>query len=220
MKSKLAAIAILAAAIHPAFARIGEDEKQLETRYGKTRLKTEGEDGTAVLAFRRGDLVIQATLWKGKAHQMSYYTMTGEEGGKDVDKPLPPLGEAKVKELLAENAPEAWEEKGKVYLAHKAKLEAEVKGGILTIRTQAFKAQQAAAGEKPMDEKKKDKEAPALDSYVGLTVAEAGKRAEKAGLKWRIVMEDGESKPVTMDFSETRVNFTVVKGKVTAVKNG
>ena len=199
----------LAATIHPAFARIGEDEKQLEARYGTPEGKKEAEDGTSVLAFRRGDLAIEATLWKGKSQQMTYYTKT-----EVANAPLPALGEAKVKELLAENAPgEEWEKKDNLHLAAKAKLEAEEKGGVLVIYTQEFKARKPAAAEKP-------KEAPALDSYIGLTVAEAGARAEGAGLKWRVIMEDGQGKPTTRDYRKDRVNFTVEKGKVTAVENG
>jgi hypothetical protein len=49
---------------------------------------------------------------------------------------------------------------------------------------------------------------------------EAGKRAEAAGLKWRAVMEDGVGKPTTRDYRPDRLNFTVEKGKVTAVRNG
>ena len=33
-------------------------------------------------------------------------------------------------------------------------------------------------------------------------------------------MEDGVAKPVTMDFNEQRLNFTVVDGKVTNVTTG
>ena len=57
-------------------------------------------------------------------------------------------------------------------------------------------------------------------AYIGLTVEAAGAKADGAGRPWRVVMEDGVSKPVTMDFNEQRLNFTVVDGKVTNVTTG
>jgi hypothetical protein len=59
-----------------------------------------------------------------------------------------------------------------------------------------------------------------FQAYIGLTVEAAGAKADGDGRAWRVVMEDGESKPVTMDFNEQRLNFTVVDGKVTNVTTG
>ena len=58
-----------------------------------------------------------------------------------------------------------------------------------------------------------------FEAYIGLTVEAAGK-ADGDGRPWRVVMEDGVAKPVTMDFNEQRLNFTVVDGKVTNVTTG
>ena len=57
-------------------------------------------------------------------------------------------------------------------------------------------------------------------AYVGLTVEAAGAKADGDGRPWRVVMEDGVAKPVTMDFNDQRLNFTVVDGKVTTVTTG
>jgi hypothetical protein len=59
-----------------------------------------------------------------------------------------------------------------------------------------------------------------FDAYVGLTVEEATAKAEDEGRPARVVEEDGESLPVTMDFNPDRLNFTVVDGKVTEVSTG
>jgi hypothetical protein len=56
--------------------------------------------------------------------------------------------------------------------------------------------------------------------YIGLTVADATAKADADDRASRVVDEDGESLPVTMDFDETRLNFTVVEGKVTKVTTG
>lgn len=56
--------------------------------------------------------------------------------------------------------------------------------------------------------------------YIGLTVADATAKADDDNRASRVVEEDGESLPVTMDFDETRLNFTVVDGKVTKVTTG
>ena len=55
---------------------------------------------------------------------------------------------------------------------------------------------------------------------VGLSEAEATKVAEGNGWVVRIAMRDGEAFQLTMDFSESRVNFTIVKGIVTAASIG
>jgi hypothetical protein len=59
-----------------------------------------------------------------------------------------------------------------------------------------------------------------FQAYIGLTVEAAGTKADGAGRPWRVVMEDGVAKPVTMDFNDQRLNFTVVDGKVTNVTTG
>ena len=59
-----------------------------------------------------------------------------------------------------------------------------------------------------------------FEAYIGLTVEAAGAKADGDGRPWRVVMEDGVAKPVTMDFNEQRLNFTVVDGKVTNVTTG
>ena len=59
-----------------------------------------------------------------------------------------------------------------------------------------------------------------FEAYIGLTVEAAGTKADDAGRPWRVIMEDGVSKPVTMDFNDQRLNFTVVDGKVTNVTTG
>lgn len=55
---------------------------------------------------------------------------------------------------------------------------------------------------------------------VGLTEQEARKVAEGNGWVVRIAMRDGEAFQLTADYSDTRVNFTVLKGEVTSVVIG
>ena len=57
-------------------------------------------------------------------------------------------------------------------------------------------------------------------SYLGLDEAAAGQMADKAGLKWRIIEVDGESRPVTMDYQPERLNFAIKGGKVIRVTQG
>lgn len=56
--------------------------------------------------------------------------------------------------------------------------------------------------------------------YIGLDVAAAGDLAEENGRPWRVVRVDGEDLPVTMDFVENRLNFSVEDGKVVEVTTG
>ena len=56
--------------------------------------------------------------------------------------------------------------------------------------------------------------------YVGMSVHEASSRADKAGIRWRIVEEDGQSRPVTKDFRPDRLNFAVAAGKIIRVTKG
>jgi hypothetical protein len=59
-----------------------------------------------------------------------------------------------------------------------------------------------------------------LQGYVGLTVAEAEARADAENRPIRVVEEDGEKKPVTMDLQPNRVNLVVVDGTVTSATLG
>lgn len=59
-----------------------------------------------------------------------------------------------------------------------------------------------------------------VQSIVGLGLEEAKTKAAKLGYSYRVVSEDGEAFIVTMDLNAFRLNFTVVKGKVTAVTVG
>ncbi len=56
---------------------------------------------------------------------------------------------------------------------------------------------------------------PTLEDYVGMTTAQAEAKAESEGVMFRIVMQDGESLPVTDDLREGRINATVINGMVT-----
>lgn len=62
--------------------------------------------------------------------------------------------------------------------------------------------------------------APADNDFIGLTKEEAKVLAEKWKIACRVVMEDGESFPVTLDFREDRLNFSVEKGKIVKVTRG
>ncbi|MAS96811.1 MAG: hypothetical protein CMO55_26775 [Verrucomicrobiales bacterium] len=64
----------------------------------------------------------------------------------------------------------------------------------------------------PSDPKDKD--------FIGKTEEAAGKLAKKRGLKSRVVERDGQMLPATRDYRVDRVNFTVMKGKVTKVSRG
>jgi hypothetical protein len=57
-------------------------------------------------------------------------------------------------------------------------------------------------------------------SYVGMPVKQASDRADQAGIRWRIVEEDGKSRPVTKDFRPDRLNFAVAAGKIIRVTKG
>ena len=59
-----------------------------------------------------------------------------------------------------------------------------------------------------------------FDDYIGLTVADATAKAEADDRPSRVIEEDGEKFPVTMDFIPERLNFVVVDGEVTAVTTG
>ena len=57
-------------------------------------------------------------------------------------------------------------------------------------------------------------------SLIGLSEAEAAHRAGLMGLSYRVVKRDGSSYPVTMDYNESRLNFTISRGRVIAVTRG
>lgn len=51
--------------------------------------------------------------------------------------------------------------------------------------------------------------------FVGMTTTQAQEKAKRDGTIFRVVQEDGEPKPVTMDLREGRINAVVVGGVVT-----
>ena len=57
-------------------------------------------------------------------------------------------------------------------------------------------------------------------TLVGLSVAEAEKATTDAGFVFRVVSEDGEPKPVTMDYREDRINAEVEDDEVVRVTIG
>ena len=66
------------------------------------------------------------------------------------------------------------------------------------------------------DEPTVSEEAGALAaSVIGMTEAEAQRTVEDAGYVFRVVSRDGVDFPITEDYSETRINATVVKNRVT-----
>jgi hypothetical protein len=58
------------------------------------------------------------------------------------------------------------------------------------------------------------------ESYIGLEEKAAGDMADKAGVAWRVVEVNGESRPVTMDHRPDRMNFAIKDGKVIRVTQG
>ncbi|MFD0894973.1 hypothetical protein ACFQ5Q_15195 [Luteolibacter ambystomatis] len=57
-------------------------------------------------------------------------------------------------------------------------------------------------------------------TLIGLPLKEAEDLADHAKIPHRVISIDGQTRPVTMDYRTDRLNFTVVKGVVTAVKKG
>ncbi len=57
-------------------------------------------------------------------------------------------------------------------------------------------------------------------SLIGLSEPEAAHRAGLMGLSYRVVKRDGVSYPVTMDYNESRLSFTISRGRVIAVTRG
>jgi len=58
------------------------------------------------------------------------------------------------------------------------------------------------------------------DCYLGLSTDDATELADSSDRPWRVVSEDGEDFAVTLDFVETRLNFTVVDDEITDVALG
>lgn len=56
------------------------------------------------------------------------------------------------------------------------------------------------------------------ETLVGLPHKEAKALADKAKIPNRVIKRDGQDLPATMDYLENRLNFTVEKETVTAVK--
>ena len=81
------------------------------------------------------------------------------------------------------------------------------------------KAANVPQPEKEKEPAKPDDPADAA-SYVGMTLEAAKARADKAGIPNRVVEEDGQSKPVTMDHRPERLNFAVKAGKIIRVTKG
>ena len=50
--------------------------------------------------------------------------------------------------------------------------------------------------------------------YIGMTVVQANEKAESDGAIFRVVNEDGEPKPVTLDLREGRINAVVDRKSV------
>lgn len=57
-------------------------------------------------------------------------------------------------------------------------------------------------------------------TLVGMTVAEAEKATTAAGFTFRVTSEDGEPKPVTMDYREDRINAEIEDDEVVRVTIG
>lgn len=100
---------------------------------------------------------------------------------------------------------------------------------VIAVLALSFGALAAANPEKKdPDKKEPEKKAPAKlapdvtkpETLVGLSHKEAKDLADKAKIPNRVIKRDGKDLPVTMDFLEHRLNFTVVKDIVTAVKKG
>ena len=57
-------------------------------------------------------------------------------------------------------------------------------------------------------------------SYVGLSKKAAIAKADANDVTWRILREDDEQFPATMDFNPERINFEIDNGKVTKATLG
>lgn len=57
-------------------------------------------------------------------------------------------------------------------------------------------------------------------SLIGQRFEEVKPALEKAKIRFRVLEEDGESFPATMDYIPERLNFVIQKGKVVSVTKG
>lgn len=77
------------------------------------------------------------------------------------------------------------------------------------------------AGSQVVELKKEDKKVrPEAQDFVGMKYEDAERLAKKHKLRYRVVMIDGEPQAVTRDLRPDRLNFVLVKGKVTKVTKG
>jgi predicted SpoU family rRNA methylase len=56
-----------------------------------------------------------------------------------------------------------------------------------------------------------------LNNYVGRNIDEVQKEFKKSGGKCRVLVRDGQSYMVTMDYNPSRYNFSVEKDIITSV---
>ena len=92
---------------------------------------------------------------------------------------------------------------------------------LAVISCQQRSSEPAPEKDPPAAEKPPDPADPAdANSYIGMTLADGSARAEKAGIRWRVVEEDGQARPVTKDYRPDRLNFVVEKGKIIRVNKG
>lgn len=58
------------------------------------------------------------------------------------------------------------------------------------------------------------------DEILGMELNEAIKFLTERGVRWRISAEEGKSVILTADFISTRINLSIVNGKVTSYRFG
>lgn len=58
------------------------------------------------------------------------------------------------------------------------------------------------------------------NDFLGLSQEAGEKLADRRKFAHRVVAIDGESRPVTMDYREDRVNFEIEEGKIVKVTRG
>ncbi len=88
-----------------------------------------------------------------------------------------------------------------------------------TVTTEATSTTAFASTTVPPDTGQPPPESVATE-FMGLTKADAIALAESQGRPWRIAREDGDSFPLTLDYSENRVNFEIDDGTVTLATFG
>lgn len=86
------------------------------------------------------------------------------------------------------------------------------------------KAEESAAGD-PAPPAAEEKPATVLDpakpeTLVGSPLEKVEAACEKAEVPYRVVMVNGEGRPITMDMRPERLNLTVEDGVVTKITNG